>query len=367
LKHSRATLAVGAAVVVGLALTSCAANEAQAGPAGSASSSSGTSLRGTLNGVGSSAQANAQDAWRQAFQSANSGVTINYDPQGSGAGRTAFLAGGAQFAGSDSALKDEELSGTFKVCKAGTKGIDLPVYVSPIAIVFNVDGLDSLNLDAATLAKIFSGKVTKWDDPAIAALNEDSKLPSANIDPVYRSDKSGTTNNFTDYLHQVAPSDWTQEANDVFPYKTGEGALKGSGVVSAVKGGKNTIGYVDKSAAKDLSIAKIKVGSEFVEPTEEGASKVAESSPIASGREANDIVVQINRKTTDTAEYPLTLVSNLIVCQTYADAKVGSLVKAYAQYVAGAEGQQAATKAAGSAPLTGALAGKVTAAAASIK
>ena len=150
-------------------------------------------------------------------------------------------------------------------------------------------------------------------------------------------------------------------------YKTGEGALKGSGVVSAVKGGKNTIGYVDKSAAKDLSIAKIKVGSDFVEPTEEGASKIAETSPVASGRETNDIVVQINRKTTDKAEYPLTLVSNLIVCQSYADAKVGSLVKAYAQYVASDEGQQAAAKAAGSAPLTGELASKVTAAAGSIK
>jgi phosphate transport system substrate-binding protein len=277
------------------------------------------------------------------------------------------MAGGAQFAGSDSALKDEELSGTFKTCKAGTKGIDLPVYVSPIAIVFNVSGLKSLNLDAPTLAKIFSGKITKWNDPAIAALNKGASLPSASIDPVYRSDKSGTTNNFTDYLHQVAPSVWTAEANDVFPFKTGEGALKGSGVVSAVTNGKNTIGYVDKSAAKSLSIAKIKVGSSYVEPTAEGASKIAETSPVASGRAANDIVVQIDRKTTDASEYPLTLVSNLIVCQTYSDAKVGSLIKSYAQYVAGTEGQQAAAKAAGSAPLTGALASKVTAAAATIK
>jgi phosphate transport system substrate-binding protein len=138
-------------------------------------------------------------------------------------------------------------------------------------------------------------------------------------------------------------------------------------VVSAVTNGKNTIGYVDKSAAKSLSIAKIKVGSSYVEPTAEGASKIAETSPVATGRAANDIVVQINRTTTDASEYPLTLVSNLIVCQTYTDAKVGSLVKAYAQYVAGSDGQQAAAKAAGSAPLTGALASKVAAAAGTIK
>ena len=109
------------------------------------------------------------------------------------------------------------------------------------------------------------------------------------------------------------------------------------------------------------------MGSSYVEPTAEGASKIAETSPLESGREANDVVVKINRKTTDTSEYPLTLVSNLIVCQTYSDAKVGSLIKSYAQYVAGTEGQQAAAKAAGSAPLTGALASKVTAAAATIK
>jgi phosphate transport system substrate-binding protein len=369
LKHSRASLAIGAAVTVGLALTSCASNEAQAGSgdSSSSSSSSGGSVSGTLNGVGSSAQSNAQTAWQKGFQTANSGVTVNYDPQGSGAGRTAFEGGGADFAGSDAALPPEELSGDFKECQAGTKGIDIPVYVSPVAIVFNLSGVKSLNLDAPALAKIFSGKIKTWNDPAIGALNKGVKLPSSNINPVYRSDKSGTTNNFTDYLHQTAGSVWTQPAADAFPYKAGEGAAKGSGVVSAVTNGKGTIGYVDNSSAGSLSVAKIKVGSSYVAPSAEVASKAAETSPLDSSRKGSDVVVKVNRTTTSASEYPITLVSYLIACQTYQDAAKGKLVKAYAQYVTSNDGQQAAASTAKSAPMTGTLVSKAQAAAASIK
>ncbi|MDX6551623.1 MAG: phosphate transport system substrate-binding protein [Gaiellales bacterium] len=366
MKHIRAGLAIGTALTAALALSSCASNESTPASTSSAGSSA-ASLSGTISGIGSSAQGSAQDAWRQGFQQANSGVTVNYDPQGSGAGRTAFMAGGAQFAGSDSALKPEELSGTFRLCKAGTKAIDIPDYVSPIAIVFNVSGVKSLNLDASTIAKIFAGKVTKWNDPAITALNKGVSLPNANITSVHRSDKSGTTNNFTDYLNKAAPSVWTNPKDDVFPYKTGDGANGTSGVVSAVTNGKNTIGYADLSKAGSLSVAKIKIGSSFVAPSTAGAAKSVANSPIDTSREANDITVQINRTTTDASEYPLTLVSNLIVCQTYADAKVGSLVQAYAKYVTSDAGQQAAAKAAGSAALSGSLATKVAASVATVK
>jgi phosphate transport system substrate-binding protein len=364
----RAGLAIGTALTAMVALSSCASNEqAASSSTGGAGSSSSASLSGTLNGVGSSAQTNAQTAWQKGFQTANSGVTVNYDPQGSGAGRTAFESGGADFAGSDSALPAAELSGDFKECTAGTKGIDIPVYVSPVAVVYNLSGVKSLNLDGTTLAKIFSGKITKWNDPAIAALNTGTSLPASHITPVYRSDKSGTTNNFTDYLHQVTGSVWTQQAADVFPYKTGEGAAKGSGVVSAVTNGKGTIGYVDDSSAGALPVAKIKVGSSYVAPSAEVASKIAETSPADAGRTGNDVVVKINRTTTDPTEYPITLVSYLIACQSYQDPGKAALVKAYAQYVTSDAGQQAAAATAKSAPMTGALASKAQAAAAAIK
>jgi phosphate transport system substrate-binding protein len=365
----RAGLALGTALTAMVALSSCASNEAAASSAtsGGSSTAAAAALSGTLNGVGSSAQTNAQTAWQKGFQTANSGVTVNYDPQGSGAGRTAFEGGGADFAGSDAALPAAELSGDFKECKAGTKGIDIPVYVSPVAIVFNLAGVKSLNFDGPTLAKIFSGKITKWNDPAIAALNKGVSLPSSNVTAVYRSDKSGTTNNFTDYLHQTAGSVWTQPAADSFPYKTGEGAAKGSGVVSAVTNGKGTIGYVDNSSAGTLSVAKIKVGSSYVAPSAAVASKTAETSPLDSSHSGNDVVVKVDRTTTDATEYPITLVSYLIACQQYQDPAKAALVKAYAQYVTSDAGQQAAASTAKSAPMTGTLAAKAQAAAAAIK
>jgi phosphate transport system substrate-binding protein len=368
LKHLRAGLAIGTALTAMIALSSCASNEPPASSGGGSSSSSGSaSLSGTLNGVGSSAQSNAQTAWTKGFQTSNSGVTINYDPQGSGAGREAFIGGGADFAGSDSALKSEELSQTFSLCKSGTKGIDIPVYVSPVALVYNLDGVDTLNLDASTIAKIFSGKITKWNDAAIAKLNKDAKLPSTNITPVYRSDASGTTTNFTDYLHTAAPSDWTKDPGDAFPYKTGEGAAKGSGIVAAVTAGKGSIGYVDNSSAGDLKVAGIAVGSDFVKPSAEVASAAAEAATVDTSREKNDTVVAINRKPTDAKQYPITLVSYLIACQSYNDSTKGALVAAYAKYITSDAGQQAAADSAKSAPLTGKIASDAQAAAATIK
>jgi phosphate transport system substrate-binding protein len=368
LKHLRAGLAIGTALTAMIALSSCASNETGSTSGSSASGgASSTSYSGTLNGVGSSAQSNAQTAWEKGFQTANTSATVNYDPQGSGAGRTAFESGGADFAGSDSALPAAELSGDFKMCKAGTKGIDIPVYISPVALVYNLTGVTDLQLDAPTLAKIFSGKITTWNDSAITALNPDAKLPSTAITPVYRSDKSGTTANFTDYLHQAAPSVWTAESADAFPYTTGEGAAKGSGVVSAVTAGKGSIGYVDNSSAGTLSVAKIKVGSSYVAPSAAVASKTAETSPLDTTHTGNDVVVKINRLTTDSSEYPITLVSYMIACQTYADSAKGALVAGYAQYLTSTAGQQAAADSAKSAPMTGTLLAKAEAAAKTIK
>lgn len=371
----RAGLAIGVALTATVALSSCASNESGgtasgstgASPSSSSSSGGGAAPSGTLNGVGSSAQGSAQDAWRKAFQQTNSGATVNYDPSGSGAGRTAFINGGAQFAGSDSALKPEELASTFKLCKSGTKAIDIPVYISPIAVAYNVPGLTSLNLDPTTVAKIFSGTITKWNDPAIAALNKGAKLPSAAIGTVHRSDKSGTTANFTDYLSKTAPKAWTKPAADVWPFSSGDGAQGTSGVVSAIKGGKNTIGYADESKAKGLGIAKIKIGSQFVAPSADGAAKLVESSPLVTGRAQGDLAVALNRTVTDPSEYPITLVSYDIACQTYGQPNVGSLVKSYLTYVTSAAGQSAAASAAGSAPLTSALVTKAKSAVDSIK
>jgi phosphate transport system substrate-binding protein len=348
----------GLAIAGTIALTGCAANEG---------ATNGDSLSGTLNGAGSSAMGSAQEAWIAAFQTANGAVTINYDPTGSGAGRESFIAGAVNFAGSDSYLKDEELALTFAACAPGTTPFEVPVYISPIAVIFNVEGVTDLNLDAATIAGIFKGDITKWNDAAIVALNPEANLPAANITAVHRSDDSGTTKNFSDYLSKTAESIWDGEVSDVFPYQSGEGAKGTSGVVDAVTNGTNTIGYADASKAGSLSIAKLKVGEEFVALSNESAAAIVDASPAVEGRDATDLAIKIDRATTASGAYPLVLVSYLIGCNEYADPAVGALVKAYASYLVSTDGQAHAATSAGSAPLSAALTAKVTAVISAIK
>ena len=352
--------AIGAIALAGtFVLASCAANEGDTG--------TDSALSGTLNGAGSSAQGSAQEAWVAAFQTANPDVTINYDPSGSGAGRETFIAGGSDWAGSDSALNDDELGGTFAACAPDTKAIDIPTYISPIAVIFNVEGVTDLNLDAATIAHIFKGDITKWNDPAIVALNDGATLPDTAITAVHRSDDSGTTKNFTDYLNKVVPDVWDQPAADPFPYQTGEGAQGTSGVVDAVTNGTGTIGYADASKAGSLGVAKIKVGDEFVPYTAEGAAAVVADSPLVDGRDATDLAFALDRTTTDPSHYPLVLVSYSIVCSEYKDAEQGKLVKAYISYITSPDGQTVAADAAGAAPLSDDLSAKVADALASVK
>ena len=337
-----------------LALAGCAANEA---PAGSGTPGSG-SLSGTLTGKGSSAMKAAQEKWIADFQGKNSGVTVNYSPDGSGPGRSGFISGAVDFGGSDAALSDDEIKGPFAKCASGSSALDLPVYVSPIALIYNLADVPDLKLDADTAAGIFSGAITKWNDPKIVALNPGDKLPAANITAVHRSEDSGTTKNFTDYLASAAPKVWTNKASGMWPdaYK-GEAAKGTAGVVSAVKGGTNTIGYADESQAKGVGIAQIKVGDKYLKPTAEAAAAILEKSEQVAGRKANDLAYKLNRTAADV--YPVVLVSYVIVCEQYSDAKTGALVKSYVSYIASADGQASAASAAGSAPLSAAIQAKV--------
>jgi phosphate transport system substrate-binding protein len=341
-----------AVLALGLAVTACGAGNESA-----STSSSSSDLSGKLDGSGSSAQESAMDAWRAGFQKANSGATINYDPSGSGAGVEKFNAGGADFAGSDAALDAEkgEVAAAKKRCAGDA--IEVPNYVSPIAVVFNVEGLDKLQLSPKTTAAIFDGKITTWDDEAIKADNPDAKLPSTKIDPVHRSDESGTTKNFTDYLENASQGAWTHPSDKVWPIKSGEGANQTSGMISAVSGGKGTIGYADLSQVGDLKAASIKVGDQWVAPSAEGAAVALESSPLEKGRPANSMAVSIDRTTTAQGAYPLMLTSYLIACPTYDKAKA-DLVKGFLTYVVSDAGQKEAADNAGSAPIPASFAEK---------
>ncbi len=353
-----------------LSLSACAANEITDPGTTNTSGTGSTSdapagLSGTLAGKGATSAKVAQETWIAAFQTANPAVTINYSPDGSGAGREAFMGGGADFAGSDRALKiDENVAGAFAGCADTSAAIDVPIYVSPIAVIFNLDGVTELHLTPEVLAKIFHGDITNWHDPAIAAINAGVTFPDLTIPAVHRSDKSGTTGNFTDYLAVAAKDVWTGGSVEEWPLPGGEAAKGTSGVVAAVTGGAGTIGYADASQAGTASVAKVGPDGAFELPTEEAAMAAIEASPLEEGRADGDIAIALDRTASG---YPLVLVSYGIACAEYKDAAVGGLVREYLTYVASEEGQQAAAESAGSAPLSATLRDKVLAAVATIK
>nr|WP_246301307.1 phosphate ABC transporter substrate-binding protein PstS [Microbacterium immunditiarum] len=330
-------------------MSACAANE-QSG--GDATDPDTPTLSGQLAAAGASSQDVAVQAWAAGFQTLNSDATVTYEPSGSGAGRESFQAGAVDFAGSDRAFTTDEIAeGPFDACVDGSGIIQLPSYISPIAVIFNLDGVDTLNMDAATIAGIFAGEITNWNDPAIAALNEGTELPDLAITPVHRADDSGTTENFTDYLFQAAPDVWTWEPDGVWPLQSGEAAPQTSGVVAAVDGGTGTIGYADASRAEGFGTVAVQIGDEFVSYSPEAAAAIVDASPLEEGRTAGDLAIALDR-TPDEAAYPIVLVSYMVACEEYADAAIAPLVKGFLEYVISPEGQQAAAEAAGSAPIS---------------
>jgi phosphate transport system substrate-binding protein len=326
------------------------------------SSSSAGNLSGEVAGAGSTAQEAAQEAWIAEFENANSGATITYDAVGSGGGREQFIAGGVGYAGSDAALSEEEgeLKKAAERCNPG-KLVEVPAYVSPIAIIYNLEGVEGLQLDPETLAKIFNQEISTWSDPAIAKDNPGVELPDTRIVPVNRSDESGTTQNFTEYLSEVVPSIWKYEVSGDWPVKGGEAAQGTSGVVEAVTTGEGAIGYADASQAGELGVATIKVGNEYAEPTPEAAAKILEESPEAKDEAKSPYMFpfELDRKTESQGTYPIVLVSYLIGCTKYDSASEAAIVKGYFEYAISGDGQEIAAENAGSAPLSAALTKKI--------
>ena len=236
-----------------------------------------------------------------------------------------------------------------------------PAMGFPIAVIYNLDGVDNLQLSPEVIAQIFNQKITQWNDPAIAKDNPGVDLPDTRIVPVNRSDDSGTTENFTDYLSQAAPKDWTYPVDDTWPVKGGEAASQTSGMVQAVSSGDGTIGYADDSQAGELGVAKIKVGNTYVAPSAEGAAKDLEQSKLDPALSQGKYVLayKVDRTSTDPKTYPILLVSYLMGCTQYSDANTAANVKAYFSYALSADGQQTAADNAGSAPLSAALQAKV--------
>ncbi|MGV9556595.1 phosphate ABC transporter substrate-binding protein PstS [Streptomyces sp. NPDC003401] len=347
-RMNRRALTLGALAVSGaLALTACGSDDTGSKNSGGGNSSSAAAgagdikcddAKGQLLADGSSAQKNAIDAWVKNFTQACNGVQVNYKGSGSGAGITAFTQGTVAFAGSDSALKPEEVTASKEVCTGG-QGIDLPMVAGPIAVAYNLSGVENLVLDAPTLAKIFDGKIKNWNDAAIAKLNPGAKLPDLQIQPYHRSDESGTTDNFTKYLIAAAPSDWKYEGGKAWQAKGGQSASGSSGVAQGVKQTNGAIGYMELSYAKDgLGTVALNTGAAApVKASSEGATKaVAAAKVVGTG---NDLALKIDYTSKAEGAYPITLVTYEIVCDKGNKAATLPATKAFLRYLASEQGQ----------------------------
>lgn len=335
-KLSRHARLAGVLLVGALALAACGSDDNSDGDSAAAAGSGAT---GTLKGEGSSAQKNAIDQVIASFQEANPDATIEYNPTGSGAGISQFIAGQVDWAGSDSALKSEEVDGIVQTDAAkercgGNDAWNLPMVAGPIAVAYNVEGVDSLVLTPEVMAKIFLGDITTWDDPAIAAVNDGASLPSTAIKVFYRSDESGTTENFEKYLAATAPDVFTAEPSKAWAGTVGEGREKSAGVAEGVKTTDGGITYVEWSYAttNELGVAQVDNGGGAVELTGESVGKfVAVAEVTGTG---NDMPLSLDYTTTEAGVYPIVLVTYEIVCSSGLDGDTTALLKSFLSYFA---------------------------------
>jgi phosphate transport system substrate-binding protein len=351
LRGSKQAAVAGGAVAAAIALAACSSSTSSStsapasSPAGSAAASSpaaGTSssaaaLSGTINASGSTFQTNFQQGAISAFKQVQPNVTVNYGGGGSSTGRSALYAQTVLFAGSDSPIPAADKS---KV-PAGKTVLYFPVQIGPIAIAYNLSGVTGLKLDATTIAKIFSGKITTWNDPAIKALNSGANLPSTPITLAVRSDGSGTTQNFSLYLEKAAGSAWTLGSASTIDWpKTAHAASGGSGLAQAVKSTPGSIGYVDFSTAtaSGLSAATIKNSAgAFVAPSP--ASATAAASHVTPA--ADLTFTTVDEPGADS--YPITYQSWDLVYAEQKSASDAALLKAYLGYLLG-DGQKLLTQ-----------------------
>jgi len=346
-------LRVGSVAVATLGVLALSACGSDPEPTSSSTPSSSTGAdgacpQGTLNAEGSSAQKNAIDEVIAKYNDKCTEVTVNYNPTGSGAGIKQFNAAQVDFAGSDSALKTEASDGEAEAATAAKRcqnnpALNLPMVIGPVALAYNVAGLDKLVLDGPTAAKIFQGTVKTWNAPEIAKLNPGVTLPSAPISVFFRSDESGTTENFAKYLKAVGGGAWKGEPAKKWT-GTGAGKEKSAGVAEATKSTPNSLTYVEWSYAVDnkLGVAQVDAGAGPVELTAESASKALATASIKGT--GNDLTLSVDYATKEAGAYPIILVTYEIACSKGLPAEKTALVKSFLSYFASTEGQAALTE-----------------------
>ncbi|HVT64363.1 MAG TPA: phosphate ABC transporter substrate-binding protein PstS [Mycobacteriales bacterium] len=342
MKVSLVTRTAGLAAVAAIGLAACGSSSSGAGDTGNTSGGSTA-----LTPQGSTFQQTLEQQWASKYHQAHSGAQITYSGTGSSAGIEQFTAGKVAFAGSDVTMAADEQSAANTAC--GSTALTLPITSGGVAIIYNVKGVSNLNLSAATLAGIFMGKITKWNDPAIAGENPSAKLPDTSIATFHRSDGSGTTNVLSGFLDATAKDVWTLGVNKEFTWPSGQGAVGSSGVVQGVKNTDGGITYAEITYAKQAQLPTAAI---------EGAKKGYVSISSASVAKSINSGFSVTGTAPDLAGaldftkmtgYPISTVSYVLVCSKYKDSAEGALVRDYLTYAAG-DGQ-AEADALGFAPL----------------
>ncbi|XVV09230.1 phosphate ABC transporter substrate-binding protein PstS [Actinoplanes sp. CA-131856] len=312
---------------------------------------------GSITAQGSSAQATAVSAWIKNYQVSCPKASLVYASTGSGAGLRAFYGGTGDFAGSDSPIAAADVARATARCASGP-AIHLPMVVGPIALAFNVAGVDELRLAPGTIAALFTGRIKRWDDARVKKDNPGLILPSTPVRTIHRADSSGTTDNFTKFLAATAKADWALPSGSSWPAPGGTAQQGSNRLVSAIESTDGAIGYVESSYARFHNLPTARVGNaagEFVPLTDEAAARTVAAAEVTGS--GHDLKLQLNYATKDAAAYPLVLVTYEVVCRSGSPA----LVKSFLGYAASAAGQEAATRL-GYAPLPSTLRERVTAA-----
>ena len=333
IRNFKRTAAILGVVAAGsAALVACSESEegstdtaANGTPAAEVEGLSGTA--GQLVGEGASSQQNAMDYFNVKYQEAVSGASLAYTASGSGSGRTNFVGGQVAFAGSDSPLSEDQVEPAAERC-GGNDAWHLPFVIGPVAVAYNLEGVEELNLSIPTVAKIFKGEITSWNDEAIAAENEGVELPDTNISVVYRSDESGTSDNFQKFLQAAAPEDWETDGQQ-FPSAVGEGANGSNGVATQVTNIDGGITYVESGFAEQqgLGIANLDFGAGPVELNTDSVGVALDNLEFVN--EGHDMVVDTDALFASNAEgsYPLILTTYEIVCSAGYDETTSAMVK----------------------------------------
>jgi phosphate transport system substrate-binding protein len=347
--------------------------------AGSAMSASGSAMaggdttfegagfacaEGSLRSSGSTAQGKVMEQWIADY-SAKCNADLNaYAGGGSGKGIADFIGNQVDFAGSDSALNADQASQAQSTRCANNAALNLPMVTGPIALAYNLSGVDSLILTPEVLAGIFNGTIANWNDPKIAALNPGVTLPTLAIQAVHRAEDSGTTENFTKYLAAAAPAAWTIAPAKAWAAPGGVAAQGSDGVSKQIASTDGSIGYVEWGFAQDdsLSVAQIDNGGGAVELTAESAGKAVEAATVSGT--GKDLALKLDYATKTPGAYPVVLVTYEIVCSAGNAADIGPLLKSFLGYTA-TDGQ-ATLDALGAAPLPASIQTKVIASVESI-